>query len=132
MHTAYRSWELSSHCANDDGITAQCIDCHLPSKDRFFVHLAAKAYFGAKDVYKHHFGETYDAEKKRQEVLARMPNSRCLDCHDNLLAKPSSSAARLAHKTVLGFATDPEQRCVDCHDKLHEREKEIFTAALRE
>ena len=55
MNTAYLTWELSPHGASARGIRVERIDCHLPPKDRYFAHPAAKAYAGAKDVYKHHF-----------------------------------------------------------------------------
>ncbi|MHC4239726.1 MAG: cytochrome c3 family protein [Planctomycetota bacterium] len=117
MTGAYQSWELSPHYANDSGVVAECVDCHLPSKDDFFTHVTAKAYIGLKDTYKHHFGGEYDAEKMRNKVLEEMPNERCLDCHSNLLAKPRSSAAE----------EDVKPRCVECHEKLHERERKVFS-----
>ena len=127
METAYKTWELSSHYANRHGVKIVCIDCHLPPKEKFFTHLAAKAYAGAKDVYLHHFGEEYDIEKIREKVLEEMPNSRCLRCHSNLLVKPSSSSARGAHQIVLNPEEGEELRCVECHDNLHQRENNIFS-----
>ena len=53
MNGAYLSWELSSHGSNARGIRVECIDCHLPSKDKYFTHVAAKGYAGLKDAYKH-------------------------------------------------------------------------------
>ncbi|MHC4500438.1 MAG: cytochrome c3 family protein [Planctomycetota bacterium] len=126
MKSAYRSWELSAHYANDSGVVAQCVDCHLPPKEKYFTHMTAKAYAGIKDVYKYHFGGEYDAEKTRKRVLEEMPNERCLNCHGNLLVRPGSSAARLAHQTVLNPDEDVKPRCVECHEKLHEREGKVF------
>jgi cytochrome c nitrite reductase small subunit len=127
MKSAYRSWELSRHYANNSGVVAQCVDCHLPGQDRYFTHMTAKAYAGIKDVYKHHFGGAYDAENMRKKVLEEMPNQRCLNCHSSLLVKPSSSAARLAHQTVSNPKDDLKPRCVECHEQLHEREKKVFS-----
>lgn len=126
MRSAYQSWELSAHYANDSGVVAQCVDCHLPPKENYFRHITAKAYAGMKDIYKYHFGGEYDAEKMRNEVLEKMPNERCLNCHSNLLGKPGSSAARLAHQAVLNSEEDLKARCVECHQQLHEREKKVF------
>ncbi|MHC4148505.1 MAG: cytochrome c3 family protein [Planctomycetota bacterium] len=127
MGDAYKSWELSAHYANDNGVVAECIDCHLPPKDKFFTHMAAKAYEGAKDIYKHHFGGEYERQKVRKEVLDEMPNIRCLTCHSNLLTRPASSAARIAHQEMLNPTEDFQARCVECHESLHEREKKIFS-----
>jgi cytochrome c nitrite reductase small subunit len=127
MKSAYQSWEPSAHYANDSGVVAQCVDCHLPAKEKYFRHMAAKTYAGIKDVYKYHFGGEYDPEKMRNKVLAAMPNERCLNCHSNLLAKPRSSAARLAHQTVLNPEEDVKPRCVECHEQLHERERKVFS-----
>lgn len=127
MGDSYRSWELSDHYANQSGVVAECIDCHLPPKDSFFAHMAAKLYKGGKDVYKHHFGGDYDGEKIRKEVLDQMPNDRCLNCHSNLLAKPGSSAARIAHQATLNPTEQHRPRCVRCHERLHEHEKKIFS-----
>ena len=128
MKTAYRSWELSGHGANKFGIRVECVDCHLPAKDRYFTHIAAKAYEGAKDLYMHHFGGEYDIEKTRQKVLAHIPNQRCLNCHDDLLARDHNSAARKAHTALLNAPDAAEHRCVQCHENVgHEREKKLYS-----
>ena len=120
MDTAYKTWQLSMHGANKFGISVDCVKCHLPPKDKYFTHLAVKAYTGAKDMYKHHFGDEYNAEELREKVLKTMPNKRCMQCHDSLLAKPGSSAARTAHTEVLN--EPDESKCVDCHEGVaHQR-----------
>lgn len=88
MNTAYLSWELSPHGANAQGVRVECVDCHLPPKDKYFTHITAKAYAGAKDTYKHYFGSGYDAGRIRKKVLDHISNQTCLHCHDNLLGKP--------------------------------------------
>ena len=128
MNTAYRSWELSPHGTNANGIRVECIDCHLPSKDKYFTHVAAKAYEGAKDTYKHHFGGEYDIEKVRQKVLAHISNQTCRHCHDNLLAKGGNSAARIAHTAALAKPDAPENKCVQCHEDIgHQRKNKLFS-----
>lgn len=128
MNTAYRSWELSVHGANKRGIRVECVDCHLPSKDKFFTHIAAKAYEGFKDGYKHYFGGKYEVEKNRKEVLEHLPNQRCLNCHDNLLGKPGSSAARIAHMASLARLELVENRCLSCHEDIgHQRQSKLFS-----
>jgi cytochrome c-type protein NapC/trimethylamine-N-oxide reductase cytochrome c-type subunit TorC len=128
MNTAYLSWELSPHGANRYGIRVECIDCHLPPKDRYFAHITSKAYEGAKDMYKHYFGNQYNVETIRERVLDRLPNQRCMHCHDALLDKPGSSAARTAHTAALAEPDSPESRCVQCHAEIgHQRQSKLFS-----
>ncbi|MHC4540113.1 MAG: cytochrome c3 family protein [Planctomycetota bacterium] len=128
MNTAYLSWELSPHGANAHGIRVECTDCHLAPKERYFTHVAAKAYEGAKDMYKHYLGGPYDAEKSRKRVLGRLPSHRCVYCHDHLLDKPGSSAARIAHTAALAQPGAAENRCVRCHEGAgHQRRGKLFS-----
>ena len=128
MNTSYKTWELSSHGANKFGFRVECIDCHLPPKEKFFTHLAAKSYEGAKDGIKHVFGGEYDVEKVRTKVLDHFPSKRCLHCHDSLLTKPSGAAARKAHLASLERPETPENRCVHCHEYVgHERHSKLFS-----
>lgn len=122
MDTAYQSWKLSVHGANEKGLHAECIDCHLPSKDKYFTHIVAKAYAGGKDMYKHHFGGEYDIEKISEEVLAHISNEKCLSCHIDLLVKPSSDEVEEAHTESLSSPDASEYRCVECHEEVgHQR-----------
>ena len=128
MNTAYRTWELSVHGANNRGITVECIDCHLPPKDDYFTHLVAKAYAGGKDLYKHYFGGPYDAKAMSEKVLAHMDNQTCLHCHNSLLIKPGSSIARKAHQEVLNRPDELKIKCIDCHeDVAHQRQIKLFS-----
>lgn len=123
MNTAYKSWKLSPHGANEFGFRVECVDCHLPPKENFFRHLTAKVHAGAKDIYMHKFGPDYDVEKLRSKVLDHISNQTCLHCHDDLLAKPPNSAAREEHTAVLDKPEAPENRCVECHEDIgHQRE----------
>ena len=85
-----------------------------------------KAYYGAKDTYKHYFGDEYDGQEIRKKVIANFTNEPCLNCHDNLLARPSSPAAGIAHQGLLNQNKDVELKCIQCHENLHERKKKIF------
>lgn len=128
MNTAYLSWELSPHGSNTYGVRVECVDCHLPPKEKYFTHLIAKAYAGAKDMYKHHFGPDYDTEQIRKQVQKHISNKICLHCHDNLLGKPGNSAARIAHTAVLAEPDAPQNRCVECHeDAGHQRQNKLFS-----
>jgi nitrate/TMAO reductase-like tetraheme cytochrome c subunit len=127
MKTAYRTWELSVHGANKYGFRVDCVNCHLPSKDRYFTHVATKAYVGSMDIFKHFFIGGYDIEKARKKALEHMPNKRCVHCHDSLLTKPGSSSARKAHFASLSRPDAPENKCVECHQGTgHERQNKLF------
>ncbi len=128
MKSAYQTWELSVHGANKYGIRVECIDCHLPPKDEYFRHVATKAYESSKDVFKHIFIGGYDFEKALERARARVPNKRCMHCHDSLLTKPGSSSARKAHFASLSQPDAPENKCVECHQGTgHERQNKLFS-----
>lgn len=128
MKEAYRSWELSPHGSNTHGFRVECVDCHLPPKERFFSHVVAKAYSGGKDIYMHYLGGKYDRQEQSEKVLAGMSNKRCMHCHDSLLVKAGSQAARQAHSEVVNSSVVSEHRCVDCHeDAGHERKSKLFS-----
>ncbi|MHC5060920.1 MAG: cytochrome c3 family protein [Planctomycetota bacterium] len=128
MQTAYQSWEISGHGAGNKGIRVECVDCHLPPKENFFRHLTAKAYAGAKDMYKHHFGGEYNSEQMAAKVAEHMPNSTCLRCHDNLSAKAGNSAARMAHTAVLAEPESTDIKCLECHkEAAHKRDSKLFS-----
>lgn len=125
--TAYQTWQLSPHGGNKYGFRVECVDCHLPAKDKYFRNITAKAIDGGKDVFYHYFGDEYDVEEMRKKVLAAMPNDRCQSCHDDLLARPSGQAARTAHLAVVADPDNSEHRCVQCHENVgHERVSKIF------
>ena len=128
MKDAYRSWELSIHGTNKYGIRVECINCHIPKKEKFFTHITAKTYAGLKDIFKHHFGGEYDIEKTRMKVLEHIPSKRCLNCHNNLLGAPADSTAKMVHTTILSEPDNAEYKCVDCHENAgHERQNKLFS-----
>jgi len=128
MGPAYRTWELSPHGANNMGVRADCVDCHLPPKEEYFHHLFAKAYAGGKDIYKHYLGGQYDRDKMSRHVLDRLPNENCMSCHNDLLKKPANAAVHLAHQGLEIQPDAPENRCVRCHETAgHERESKLFS-----
>ena len=128
MNSAYQSWELSVHGSNPHGLQAQCIDCHLPPKDEHIRHFAQKAHDGIKDFFIHHFGGEYDQDATRRKVIEKMPDKRCLNCHSNLLSKPGSSAARMAHTTAINDPSLPAARCISCHESAgHQRHSNLFS-----
>ncbi len=123
MDGAYKSWQASVHGANKKGLRAECIDCHLPPKDRYFSHMTAKALAGGKDLIKHFFGGEYDADATSQKVIEHLSNKRCQHCHVDLLAMPANDMVKEAHAEVLETSGRPEEiKCTECHeDAAHDR-----------
>ena len=132
MNTAYKTWEISTHGSNKYGFRAECIDCHLPSKDKYFTHLIAKSYEGTKDLYMHYFGGEYDGQHIREKILKKIPDNRCTGCHKDLLTNTSNSAARLAHRAIANSDPNIDNRCVTCHENLHERDSKLFPSDIKE
>ena len=128
MHRALHTWKESVHGGSENGLRAECIDCHLPDKENFFAHVVVKAYSGGKDMYKHYmnriFGFEYEPEKIRIKVLDRMSNKKCTRCHVDLLSTPSDEMIRDAHMEALKAheGTTP-LKCVECHEDVgHQRD----------
>ena len=122
MQSTYRSWEISEHASGKNGVRIECIECHLPPKENYFTYVMAKVYCGAKGAYEHYFGGEYDFQKTQKKVLDSMRDQTCLYCHNNLLARPSSPAARIAHVASLTHPDSPQARCLACHEQTgHQR-----------
>ncbi|MCK5174273.1 MAG: NapC/NirT family cytochrome c [Planctomycetes bacterium] len=119
MDTAYQSWQVSSHGANPRGVRIDCVDCHLPTKDKYFTHLFAKAQTGAKDMWLHHFGGEYDADAVREKVVEHFEDEMCLHCHVDLLTRPDSDMAADIHKEAVTPADPAEAlKCIECHEGI--------------
>ncbi|MFH1614140.1 MAG: NapC/NirT family cytochrome c [Planctomycetota bacterium] len=133
MKEVYRNWQLSTHVINSNGIVVECIDCHLPPREDYFKHMTAKSILGARDIYKHYFGDEYNAQEVRARIKENMPDELCVYCHSNLLAKPASAGSRIAHRESLasGTARKYNLRCVDCHE-MHAGEPNASLPATAE
>lgn len=130
MHSALDSWKQSVHGGNATGLQAQCVDCHLPEKDKYFRHLITKAYHGCKHMYQHYAAKIFGFKNTPPSLDAgaldhanRMKNEICIRCHTSLLSKPSNETVRDAHMEALSSSGDSEQtRCVECHEDVGHKE----------
>ena len=130
MGEVHENWKLSTHHNNPKGVSVGCVDCHLPPKERFFSHHAAKAWTSGKDTFLHFFGGDYEPEQVRRAVVDAMKNESCVYCHNNLLAQPSSSAVGIIHAVSLDEPENINYRCAKCHDNLH-GQQEVLTRSRR-
>jgi cytochrome c nitrite reductase small subunit len=127
MDEVYASWQASTHAKNSTGIVVECIECHLPPKDKFFTHLTAKAYTGTKDAYHTIVGTEYDTEAIREKVREHMTNDVCLRCHENLKDAIGDEIAADLHKEMVFEVPEGEEvaKCIECHaDAGHVRDDE--------
>jgi cytochrome c nitrite reductase small subunit len=126
MGDAYTSWQKSPHAVNRTGIVVKCIDCHLPPKDKYFTHLAAKAQTGIKDAALHIVGAEYDAKAIRAKVTEHMTNAVCERCHANMGSNTFDEDIAGLHNDAVYHPEEGEEpgKCIDCHEGVgHEREE---------
>jgi nitrate/TMAO reductase-like tetraheme cytochrome c subunit len=112
---ADQGWNRSAHYSNEQGVVAQCKDCHIPPEP---VHkFWAKSRDGIKDVVVHTFGESdpYKMHWDKLTVSARrkISNSSCLKCHKNLTPKGAPIKVIVAHRAFLRLNDD--RKCLECH-----------------
>ena len=122
MKYIHRNWKESYHGSNELGIQVECIECHLPPREKYFTHLTAKSIYGIRDLYKHILGE-YDADQARRKVVEGFSNKNCLHCHNDLLSSPSCPAAKYSHIGSLNYPADPYGNCLKCHPDAGHKNK---------
>lgn len=128
IQPAVAAWRTSSHATNEQGLVADCMDCHLPAPHDTVDFFFMKTLHGAKDVFVHFFanGDAYDRAEMRKLAWANIKNDQCLKCHRNLEANPSSRGAMLAHRSVLYTPENERRQCTDCHRRLVHVDREIY------
>lgn len=108
---------LSAHNSNRSGVSAKCVDCHLPPEDQGVYFLYRKAYHGFHDLYVFMTKDMdeIDWEAKRTVEASKrfVYEDGCKKCHTNLF--PSTLDA-LGAESHLKYLRDPENNsCVKCH-----------------
>lgn len=114
---AETSFKLSVHNSNSSGVSARCVDCHLPPEDQTVYHLTRKAYHGFHDLYYYitRDMDEIDWEAKRTAEASRrfVYEDGCIKCHNNLFPATLNQLGAEAH---LRYVNDPENNsCVKCH-----------------
>ena len=114
---AESSFKLSIHNSNRSGVSANCVDCHLPPEDQTVYHLTRKAYHGFHDLYYYltHDMDEIDWEAKRTVEASKrfVYEDGCKKCHTNLFP---TTLDELGAESHLKHLRDPENNsCVKCH-----------------
>jgi sulfatase modifying factor 1 len=121
---------LSAHNSNRTGVSARCVDCHLPPEDQTAYFLTRKAYHGFHDLYVFMTKDMDDIDweaKRTVEASKRFVyEDGCKKCHTNLF--PSTLDA-LGAESHLKYLREPENNsCVKCHLNVgHYRGKPTLT-----
>jgi nitrate/TMAO reductase-like tetraheme cytochrome c subunit len=118
MEDAHQRWAQSPHHTNPGGVKVPCVACHLPPRENHAAHVVVRTIAGVRDLCTHFFGD-YDREKAREHVLRTLSDERCVRCHSNLLAMPSSGPVEVVHKSALQSGRAGGYGCVICHNALH-------------
>ena len=123
----------SPHGGNNKfGISAQCVDCHLPH-DTLAHYMISKIHFGVRDLYLEFFTDTSDINwtKKREYAKEFVFNSGCLSCHSQL----NHSLMENIDPKVVEKADNHTLKtsCIECHPNVgHRWDKSLNKELMRE
>lgn len=113
------SWKLSKHVNNASGVMTNCVDCHLPPKDKTWDHYTAKAALGLRDVWGYITKDSADFDWDRKSELENavkyIPNESCVKCHQNLFPEGVTDDAVTAHLYYEENAEKLDIQCISCH-----------------
>ncbi|PSM51791.1 NapC/NirT cytochrome c family protein [Campylobacter blaseri] len=105
--------------ANKFGVSAQCVDCHLP-QDSYVKYVFQKAINGASEISHMVFNDAKDAkwQENRANREKFVYNSGCVKCHTNILELNSTNQNMLdMHKIYIekNNLKKDSVSCVSCH-----------------
>jgi len=115
MQRATQAHYRSTHGGeNKYGISAQCVDCHLPH-DTLSNYLVNKVKYGARDIYAELFTDTDEINwtRKRANAQSFVYNSGCLSCHSRL----DHSSMEHVEPEIVKRIEDKTLKtsCIECH-----------------
>ncbi|MCE5251298.1 NapC/NirT family cytochrome c [bacterium] len=114
---AEQGWKQSAHYQNDEGVVAQCSDCHIPHA--LIPKLWTKTRDGVNDIAVHLFGESDPVmmpwDELGQSARRKVYDSSCRRCHVNLTPRGAAIKTIIAHREYLKMKD--RKRCLDCHRK---------------
>jgi formylglycine-generating enzyme required for sulfatase activity len=112
---ATQSWKMGNHVDNKNGITVNCVDCHLPPDG--LPYLTAKASTGIRDIWGMIFTDTdkinWELKSTRENAADHVYKASCISCHQNLFPRTLSNEGSEAH---LYYDQNSDfLRCINCH-----------------
>jgi formylglycine-generating enzyme required for sulfatase activity/nitrate/TMAO reductase-like tetraheme cytochrome c subunit len=122
---AEESWMKSVHVNNSSGVKVHCVSCHLPPQDQTWKHYTAKARLGIRDVWAYATKDSSEINWEEKSLLENaikyIPNSACVDCHQNLFPKGITEDGVTAHLYYEKNEKKLDLQCISCHlDSGHE------------
>ncbi len=110
-----KSWQLSTHYDNKNGVIVHCVECHLPPGG--IKYYTEKTRLGIKDIYGKLFKSQDDFNWEEKSLLEHgitfTYKKSCIRCHQNLFPLKLSKKGEEAH---LYYTQNPEKlRCLNCH-----------------
>jgi formylglycine-generating enzyme len=116
---AEESWMKSVHVNNGSGVKVHCVSCHLPPQDQTWAHYTAKAKLGVRDVWGYVTKDSAEFNWEEKSLLENavkyIPNSACVDCHQNLFPKGVTPDGITAHLYYENNAGKLDLQCIACH-----------------
>jgi formylglycine-generating enzyme len=114
------TWKLSAHHNTPSGVSIDCVDCHLPPKDKPIYYLTRKAYHGFHDLYVYATQNTDEIvweDKRSLEASKRFVyEDGCKKCHTNMFPATLNALGAESH---LKYMRDPESTsCLKCHHEI--------------
>ncbi len=125
---AETSWKLSAHHNTPSGVSAKCVDCHLPPEEQTARFLTRKAYHGFHDLYAYLTMEPEEidwAAKRSTEAAQRFVyEDGCLKCHTNMFPSTLNEQGCQQH---IKYLRDPENNsCLKCHNDVGHYRGEVL------
>ncbi len=116
---AEESWMKSVHVNNGSGVKVHCVSCHLPPREQIWAHYSAKAKLGARDVWGYLTKDSAEFNWEEKSLLENavkyIPNSACVDCHQNLFPKGVTQDGITAHLYYENNSEKLNLQCIACH-----------------
>jgi len=124
---AEQGWMHSKHYHNRAGVVAGCSDCHVPPS--LLPKLWVKTRDGLKDTWVHFFGQSdptkMDWDELGKSARAKIYQSACEKCHQNLEPAGASIKALVAHRE--NRRAERPKSCLECHvEEFHGRFKQFL------
>ena len=114
-----KSWKLSSHYNNKSGTKVDCVDCHLPPRNKTWEHYTAKLSLGTRDLWAYLTKDSADFDWDKlseiEHAVKYIPNQSCKNCHHNLFPQGIKDDGITAHLYYEDNEKKLDLQCISCH-----------------